>query len=333
MNSGNTNSTSGQTLRWPRIVAFAERRLPALTRLKRPETLPVRLDRRRIYVLPTRFGLMFSAVLLVMMLGALNYNNNPALLLTCLLGAAAYQSIFQAFGTLNQLELRALKADPCHAGEMLSVHFHFDAGGRRRHSLRLDMAFEHTQVDLRDPATDSVEVGLPTLLRGWFRIGRVRVSSEYPFGLFHVWSWLNPQFVALIYPRLESHPPPLPQSSAPTQQTSVRRQGDELASLREYRPGDPLRNIAWKASARHDNLLVKEFESRSGLQIRLDFAKLHGMDREARISRLASWVCMAESAQASYAMDLPGQHIGFGRGSDHRAACLRALALLPGGAT
>ena len=75
----------------------AERRLPALTRLKQAEALPILLHRHRIYVLPTRFGLMFSAVLLVMLLGALNYNNNPALLLTCLLGAACYQSVFQAF--------------------------------------------------------------------------------------------------------------------------------------------------------------------------------------------------------------------------------------------
>ncbi len=72
-----------------RLFEYAERRLPALTRLKRVESLPIRLDRHRIYVLPTRFGLMLSALLLVMLLGALNYNNNPALLLTCLFAAAA----------------------------------------------------------------------------------------------------------------------------------------------------------------------------------------------------------------------------------------------------
>lgn len=328
MNSGDANSTAGQA---SRIVAFAERRLPALTRFKQPEALPIRLDRRRIYVLPTRFGLMFSAVLLVMMLGALNYNNNPALLLTCLLGAAGYQSIFQAFRTLNRLELRALRTDPCHAGELLPVRFVFLTGGRGRHSVRLDIGDDHKIFDLREAREEHMDWELPTAQRGWYRTGRMRTSSEYPFGLFHVWSWLNPQFVALVYPRLEAHPPPLPHSGAHAQETSVRRHGDELAALREYSPGDPLRSIAWKASAHHDKLLVKQFESQAGVQILLDFAALRGLDREARISRLASWVCMAESAQASYAMNLPGQRIGFGRGSDHRAACLRALALLPGG--
>src|SRR5437660_12618223 len=102
---------------WSRILEYAERRLPALTRLKRPETLPILLDRRRIYVVPTRFGVLYSAVLVTMLLGALNYNNNPALLLTCLLGAASYQSVFQAFRMLNRLELHALRAEACFAGD------------------------------------------------------------------------------------------------------------------------------------------------------------------------------------------------------------------------
>ena len=49
--------------------------------------MPKRLDRHRIYVLPTGFGLFLAALLAVMLLGALNYNNNPALLLALLAGA------------------------------------------------------------------------------------------------------------------------------------------------------------------------------------------------------------------------------------------------------
>ena len=37
--------------------------------------------------------------------------------------------------------------------------------------------------------------------------------------------------------------------------------GSELHDLREYRPGDPPKMIAWKASARRDRLITKEFES------------------------------------------------------------------------
>jgi uncharacterized protein (DUF58 family) len=315
---------------WSRLLELAERRLPALTRLKQAEPLPILLNRHRIYVLPTRFGLIFSAVLLVMLLGALNYNNNPALLLTCLLGAASYQSVFQAFRTVDRVELRALRAEPCHAGDALRISLHFHIDARPRRSLRMSVEGHETVFDLLPGADGSVRIELPAPHRGWRRIGRIRMYSEYPFGLFHVWSWLNPEFTALIYPRLEINSPPLPVDGADADQKATRLAGDELAMLRDYHPTDPLRSIAWKASARHDTLLVKQFEQRRGRDIVLDFSALHGLDREARIARLARWVCMAETAQLRYCLRLPERTLGPGLGPDHRHTCLRELALLPG---
>lgn len=51
--------------------------------------LPVRLERRRIYILPTRGGLAFGGLLLLMLLAGLNYTNSLALFLTFLLTAFA----------------------------------------------------------------------------------------------------------------------------------------------------------------------------------------------------------------------------------------------------
>jgi len=309
------------------MLEYAEARLPALTRLKRPESLPILLNRYRIYVLPTRFGLLYSAVLIVMLLGALNYNNNPALLLTCLLGAASYQSVFQAFRMLNRLEMHALRAEPCHAGDPLRVSLHFHINARRRQSLRLQTRDHETLFDLTEDGAITVEFRAPQ--RGWRPLERMRMSSEYPFGLFHVWSWLNPEFAALVYPRLEADAPPLPHAGTQTATRTIRMSGDELASLREYRPDDPQRNIAWKASARHDHLLVKEFELRRGEEVVLDYSALRELTHEARISRLARWIYEAETAQKPYSLHLPERHLGPALGAEHRHACLRELALLP----
>ena len=62
----------------------------ALVRPKKPESLPVTISRNRIYVLPTGFGLFLGAMLLTMLVGGLNYNNNPALLLVFLLAGVAH---------------------------------------------------------------------------------------------------------------------------------------------------------------------------------------------------------------------------------------------------
>ncbi len=89
--------------------------------------------------------------------------------------------------------------------------------------------------------------------------------------------------------------------------------GDELAMLRDYRPSDPRRRIAWKASARHDTLLVKEFEQQRGHEIVLDWHTLEGLGYEARISRIAAWVGRAEAARTPYLIVLPHARIGPGR--------------------
>ena len=104
-----------------------------------PETLPVRFDRRRVYVLPTGFGLFFSLLLLAMWLGALNYNNNPALMLGLLLAGAANTSLLAAHLQLTGLQVSAIDAEPVPAGATLEVRLHVRADpGRARRGLRVE---------------------------------------------------------------------------------------------------------------------------------------------------------------------------------------------------
>lgn len=312
-----------------RVLAFAERRLPALTRLRQPEPLPIELDRRRIYVLPTGFGVVFMLLLMVMMLGALNYGNNPALLLTCVLGATAWMSIFSAFRTLAGLRCIAIAAQDCHAGEPIRITCTFDPGSRARPGLRLRCGNRNLQFALPAGAPGAVVIELPTTRRGWFQPGRFKLWSEQPFGFFVVWSWVNPAAAFLVYPRAERPAPPLPRGAGQHgDQVAVGDDG-EFAGLRDYRVGDRPRLIAWKASARQDKLLARESERRAGATLVLDWFQLGMLGREARISRLTAWALSAETRLLAYTLNLPGQRIGPGLGTQHLHACLRALALLP----
>ena len=312
-----------------RALTFAEKRLPALTRLRRPEPLPIRLDRRRIYVVPTGAGLAFALMLFVMLLGALNYQNNPALLLTCVFGAACGASLFAGFRAMNGLCLTGAGAEECHAGTPLAVHLRFAPTRRARPSLRLRHEGNETTFAVQAGAAGDVTLTLATSRRGWFRPGRIRVSTEYPLGLFHIWSWLNPDAEFLVYPAAETPAPALPAGDGREDEPTRAGAGDDHAGLRDYRVTDPPRLIAWKASARHDTLLVRDAESRSDDALVLDYYTLRGIDRETRISRLTAWVLAAESASQAYLLRIPGSTIGPGIGTVQRHACLRALALLP----
>jgi len=311
-----------------RLQRWAERRLPALTRYRRPESLPIELHRRRIYIVPTGFGLGFSILLLVMLVGALNYANNAALLLTCLLGAASAASMLVAFRNLDGLRLGYIRAGHAVAGQRLELTLAFDSR-RPRNAVRVDLGDRTFAFALDGRVTAQVKLALPTVQRGWLPLPRIRVWTRWPLGLFRAWSWLHPEQSVLVWPRAEAAGPP-PHARADDARHLRLHRGDELAALRDYRAGDPQRHIAWKASARQENLLVKDFEQpQNRPQWQLDWRQLGGMDNEARIARLARWLNEAQTQRGHYSLWLPGNEIPGGSGPLHYAHCMSALAQLP----
>ncbi|GAB3036510.1 DUF58 domain-containing protein [Oleiagrimonas citrea] len=328
MSPVDTDGSEQAAVRFARLRQRIERHLPALTRMKRPETLPIELGRRRIYILPTGFGVGFATVLLVMLVGALNYANNSALLLTCLLGGIAVNSMLTAFRDLDGLRVCAIRAEPARAGENLSVQVRLDAGGRPRTALQLDGFGGHVHASFAR-ADESVTLSLPTRSRGWMKLPRIRASTTWPFGLFRAWSWLHPDIALLVYPAPETDGPPAEGIDEHTSRRSP-RDGDELAGLRDYRAGDPIKHIAWKLSARHHDLLVRELDRPDARDARmLDWQRIRGLSYEQRIARLARWVIEAHAHGERWTLRLPDTTLGPGSGSEHYHRCMSALALLP----
>jgi len=217
-----------------------------------------------------------------------------------------------------------------HAGEPLRLRFSFEAGERRsRRGLCLQRGQAHACFSIAIGAVAEVEIDLPTSQRGWLPIGRIRVFTRHPLGLFRIWSWIHPDRRVLVYPAPEASAPALPRSSEAGGQRNRRGPGEEPHSLREYRVGDPLRLVAWKRSARTGHLMVREFETPVGGDVQLDWARVAELPYEARIRRLSRWVLDAEREGLRYTLLVPGTRLGPASGSDHLHACLRALALLP----
>ena len=303
-------------------------------RPRQAETLPARLTRQRIYVLPTASGLFFGFVLATMMLGALNFNNNPALLLAFLVAGAAQASLFGAHMQLSGVVVSTIAADPVPAGEPIRLRIALGAVDQRvRRGLRVahGEAFAHTSFDSHG---GTVELLLPTEHRGWLPLHRIELSTVQPLGLARAWGYVWPDEPLLVYPAAEAQAPPLPAPAGDAGRAQVTRAGDDIHQLRGYRTGDARRSIAWKASARRDSLLVREYEQHRSEQLTLDWQLTDGLPYEQRIRRLARWVDDAEREGRRYALALPGQPlIPMGLGSAHRHRCLRALALLPGEVT
>lgn len=299
-------------------------------RPKNPEALPIDINRRRIYVLPTSFGLFISGIIAALLLGALNYNNNPAIFLAFIIAATAHNSLIHAHLLLSGLCIKTLHAEPVHVGQALQLRIRFEAqGARDRPGLELVCGDVEEKFDLLAREQIEICLAIPTIRRGWMQVGRMRVSTIRPLGLARAWSWLKPDTRFIVYPALEAQAPSLPEAQGEGSQTRMHSQGEHLHQLREYRHGDARKQIAWKASARSENLLVREYETQTAKEIQLDWFSLWALPYEVRISRLARWVVNAEQSGCRYSMRLPQEFIASAHGAEQRHACLRALALMP----
>ena len=313
------------------LRARVTRRHPSLLRQRPREALPIELGQRRIYVLPTAFGIGFGAMLMVMLLGALNYNNNAALLLTCLLGAACAQSMYGAFRALHGLRLEAIRADHAEAGQALRVELRFTAPQRAHAGLCLHVGAAAHDFSVAAGAALNLPISLHSERRGWMELPALKLGSTWPFGLFRAWSWLRPDTRVLVYPAREAvGPPPAGTGAESTPAPRSHELGEDYAGLRAYQPGDSPRRIAWKASARNATLLLRLHEPPDAQALwHLQWSALRGLDHETRIMRLARWVDEAHRGGQRWQLDLPAQSLGPDAGGAHYHACMSALALLP----
>lgn len=293
------------------------------------ETGPIVLDRRRVYILPTRHGLLFGAVIIAILLGAINYDNGLAFALAFLLASLGIVSILHTWRNLLGLRVEAGRCTAVFAGEQA----HFPLGLRNdsaelRPAIVLAPAGGDVTVHDLAPGLNWVEVARPATRRGRLALGRFHVATRFPLSLFRAWTPLELAMDCLVYPA------PAPQRGLPPGEAGASGSGgdkgqgqDDFASLRPYHAGDSLRHVHWKTAAREQGIHTKLFSGEAAQELWLAWDLLPGLDTETRLSRLCRWVLEADAAGIRYGLRLPTRVIAPDFGPGQRRRCLEALAL------
>jgi uncharacterized protein (DUF58 family) len=154
-----------------------------------------------------------------------------------------------------------------------------------------------------------------------------RIENRFPLGMFRAWSVIIPRARCLVYPTPATHAPPLPRTGRGDYGAARRGEGEHFHGLREYQAGDPIRQIAWRTSARHEKLYSRQMESPSEEACELNWYLMGGGKTEEKLSILTAWVLRAERRQIPYSLEMPGAALPADLGKEHRNACLKILAL------
>jgi uncharacterized protein (DUF58 family) len=176
---------------------------------------------------------------------------------------------------------------------------------------------------------------LPTSRRGKFRLGPLELSISDPFGLARSVRIAALDATLTVHPRIDhvsarsisAHydhdtPSPLP---------VLGRGGDEFYALREYTPGDALRLVHWKSTARLGDLVIRQPENlwRGRVTLAVDMrTSAHDPESVEKALAAAASVAMA-SIRAGLHVRLvttSGSDTGYGSSHRHSGTLLDAMA-------
>ena len=291
----------------------------------------VQLGNRQMFMMPTRMGYFFTLLLFTLLLAAINYENSLSYALTFMLAALAQVSMLYTHRNLLGVRFLAGACEPVFAGQVASFRFSLrNDKAKPRYQIQLiaqDRVF--TTVDLGAHAQQRVILECAAKSRGWMPIPDIKAQTSFPLGLLYTWTTrICLEQKCLVYP----HPAPagnlpVPGAGFEKEAHGENERGEDFAGLREYRKGDSLKQIHWKALARGQGMQTKQYGGGSGEDLWLEWDALSQMDPEKRLQQLCRWVLDAEELEINYGLRLPGLEIRPGSGADHRHHCLKTLAL------
>ncbi len=309
---------------------FSSLKLKGFFASRMPVADEITLEQRSTYILPTKAGLMMFGVIILMMVGATNYQNNLAFLLTFLIVGIGLVSTIFTFRNLQGLAVKRGNIDSVCADQTLAVTVHLNSQSKMDH-LTIGIGFDKKSLFYCDvSATEGASISIPykTTKRGWLSLPRIMATSSFPFGLLKVWTWFKFVSPVLIYPKPIEPPAAADSIGTDNEQGDNKASGnDDLYGLKSYQPGEPLSRIDWKAHARERGVFTKEFVSYQSSDLLFDWDNYQATEPELRLSYLTYLVIQASHNNLEYGLNLPGNRVPQSSGERHLNNCLKALAL------
>lgn len=290
---------------------------------------PVVLSHRRIFILPSKQGLGFVGLIVILLLIALVYNNNLIYMLGFLLGSVFFITILHSFKSLSGLVLSTGRHKNVFAGQAAEFTVVID-NPTTTDRFNLQIKLEQSKAfDLPAHSKHRVKLYSQTHRRGRHNAGTVTVFSFFPLGLFRTWSPVHFDLEVLVYPKPSNIERPFPENPDATGEQGTQLHGnDDFYGVKSYQPGDAIKHIYWKAYAKGQGVFSKQYDGgKSSEQIWLSYEQCPGRDVEERLSQLCQWLIDAEQAGICYGFELLTLQLPPSNGSRHFHQCLQALAL------
>ena len=294
------------------------------------------LNPRQIYILPTVWGVLYAVMLVLLLVGSINYSLSLGYFVTFLLASLGHTAMLHTWRNLVHLQISILHVKPVFAGDTATVAINIsDTKNRARYAIVAKIErnkVEQNSAVIEDIAANQSPVfSLPlvTTKRGYCALPRITLYTEFPLSLLHAWAYMQSSLQILVYPKPSGKLSlPLPLINTLINGTSHASRGDDdFDGHKTYQQGDASSRVDWKASSRGIGMFTKQYSGDGAGDLWLDFAATNG-ELEARIAQLAQWVVDAHRSQRRYGLTLPNLSLVPNDSEAHYHTCMQALALI-----
>jgi len=311
------------------LTMFKHTQILSQRKLKRLETSPIVINRRRIIIMPNKMGLLFLTVILTMLFGSINYDNSLGYALSFLLTGIGVSSILHTHSNLAYLTIEAGNHNPVHAGHTTLFKIYLGTNKESKFNIKVENQYGSDIADVHQHNKSQIILRHPSEFRGQLALGRFKVSSDYPFGIINAWTWIELDFNAIVYPKIESQPTKVEMSS--TNKASFANidlnRNDDFMGFRNYQYGDSPKHLYWKYYSANELLLTKQFAGGGEDDVWLNWDTVAALPLNQAISRLTRWVIECDQNHKKFGLKLESHLIKPNIGNVHRHACLNLLAL------
>ena len=318
-----------KTLFKQKWLRWLERRIPASDEIT--------LSQKSIFIIPSLVGWMYSLLLVLLLVTAINYQNSLIFALTFWLFSIGLSAMIFTYRNLSGLVIKVSHRISGFSGSHVEIPIRISDAKKAHQGLMFSWpqktSTAHHIVYSEIELGNEKELSIPYVLgkRGHLMTERLNIETRYPFGLYKSWTWLRLNTPGIVYPKPIFTPFMLSEGAGGEDdmntQVNLIAGNDEFLGLRSYQPGDSLKHIAWKYLAKGKGLLTKEYDNQQLSMQWLNWYSLQGLGLEERLSHLTGWVLQAEKEGRAYGLNLPGIRIQPNIGDQHRDQCLTQLAL------
>lgn len=327
------------------LKSFFQKRFDAWLKRRVPSSFHHTLSRRNIFIMPTKFGFAYLLFVFLLFLLATNYQNNIIMLMSYLLASLFISIMIHSFYNFSGLGFKSTATHSGFAEQAISIPISIITD---KPCFDLTLSFVKTpqyKVSLEHCSQGDTKVILPYVSkeRGVITTGRVKISSEYSFGLFISWAVLDFSHQLTIYP----HPKKINenqyrltgqenQNSCATSYESHTPGLDDFSELKDYVLGESKSRTAWKQFARGQGRYTKHYQNQQSTLNWLKLSDMPSVNIETQLSFLCYLVLEYCRGELQFGLDLtskesgveisPDQKIEPDLGFVHQKNCLTALA-------